>query len=77
MRRRRLRTRENVVIHSRKLTIIPLIFSVIFLITGTYAWFTYFSDVDVKLTGHVVSWKINFDDDASDEYPPVNATLVS
>ena len=65
MRRRRLRTRENVVLHSRKLTIIPLIFSVIFLITGTYAWFTYFSDVDVKLTGHVVSWKINFDDDAS------------
>jgi hypothetical protein len=35
------------------------------LITGTYAWFTYFSDVDVNLTGHVVSWKINFDDDAS------------
>ena len=65
MRRRRLRTRENVVTHSRKLTIIPLIFSVIFLITGTYAWFTYFSDVDVNLTGHVVSWKINFDDDAS------------
>jgi hypothetical protein len=64
MKRRRLRTRENVVTHSRKLTIIPLIFSVIFLITGTYAWFTYFSDVDVNLTGHVVSWKINFDDDS-------------
>ena len=64
-RRRRLRTRENVVNNSRKLTIIPLIFSVIFLVTGTYAWFTYFSDVDVNLTGHVVSWKINFDDNAN------------
>ena len=64
-RRRSLRTRENVVNNSRKLTIIPLIFSVVFLITGTYAWFTYFSDVDVNLTGHVVSWKINFDDNAN------------
>ena len=64
-RRKSLRTRENIVNHSRKLTIIPLIFSVIFMIVGTYAWFTYFSDVDVKLTGHVVSWKINFDDDAN------------
>ena len=65
MGRRSLRTRENVVNHSRKLTIIPLIFSVIFLVTGTYAWFTYFSDVDINLTGHVVSWKINFDEDAN------------
>ena len=64
-RRRRLRTRENVVNNSRKLTIIPLIFSIVFLVTGTYAWFTYFSDVDVNLTGHVVSWKINFDEDAN------------
>ncbi len=64
-RRKSLRTRENIVTHSRKLTIIPLIFSVIFLITGTYAWFTYFSDVDVNLTGHVVSWKINFDNDSN------------
>lgn len=64
-RRKSLRTRENVVNHSRKLTIIPLIFSIIFLVTGTYAWFTYFSDVDVNLTGHVVSWKINFDNDSN------------
>ena len=64
-RRRSLRTRENVVNHSRKLTIIPLIFSLIFLVTGTYAWFTYFSDVDVNLTGHVVSWKINFDNESN------------
>ena len=64
-RRKSLRTRENVVNHSRKLTIIPLIFSVIFLVTGTYAWFTYFSDVDVNLTGHVVSWKINFDNESN------------
>lgn len=63
-RRRSLRTRENIVTHSRKLTIIPLILSIIFLVSGTYAWFTYFSDVDVNLTGHVVSWKINFDDSA-------------
>ena len=65
MARRRLRTRENVVNNSRKLTIIPLIFSIVFLVTGTYAWFTYFSDVDVNLTGHVVSWKINFDENAN------------
>lgn len=44
----------------RRLGIIPLIFASIFLIMGTYAWFTYFSDVNSTMTGHVVGWNIDF-----------------
>lgn len=31
------------------------------LVYGTYAWFTYFSDVDSTMTGHVIGWNIDFD----------------
>lgn len=44
-----------------KLPIIPFVFSSFFLIFGTYAWFTYFSDVDSTMTGHVIGWNIDFD----------------
>lgn len=43
------------------ISFIPLIFSTIFLLLGTYAWFTYFSDVDSTMTGHVIGWNIDFD----------------
>ena len=44
-----------------KIPIIPFIFSSFLLIFGTYAWFTYFSDVDSTMTGHVIGWNIDFD----------------
>lgn len=44
-----------------KLPIIPFVFSSFFLVFGTYAWFTYFSDVDSTMTGHVIGWNIDFD----------------
>lgn len=44
-----------------KLPIMPFIFSSFFLIFGTYAWFTYFSDVDSTMSGHVIGWNIDFD----------------
>lgn len=44
-----------------KLPIIPVILSTVMLIYGTYAWFTYFSDVDSTMTGHVIGWNIDFD----------------
>ena len=50
-----------------KLALIPLFFSSFFLIFGTYAWFTYFSDIDSTMTGHVVGWNIDFDGDTNIE----------
>lgn len=46
-----------------KLAIIPLIFAAVILVSGTYAWFVYFSNVQTSMTGHVVGWNIEFDGD--------------
>lgn len=53
-----------------KMMIIPLFFSGFLLIFGTYAWFTYFSDVNSTMTGHVIGWNIDFSGESSieDEY---------
>lgn len=53
-----------------RVLILPLVFSFIFLIFGTYAWFTYFSDVNGTMTGHVIGWNIDFsgDSEIEDEY---------
>lgn len=44
------------------LSILPLLFSSVFLVVGTYAWFIYYSNVESSMTGHVVGWKIEFTD---------------
>lgn len=54
--------REREKRNRNKLAFIPLLFASVILVSGTYAWFTYYSDVDGKMTGHVVGWNINFDD---------------
>lgn len=46
-----------------RLTLIPLVFSAIFMIGGTFAWFNFFSDVNNTMTGHVVGWNISFEGD--------------
>lgn len=53
-----------------RVLILPVVFSLIFLVFGTYAWFTYFSDVNGTMTGHVIGWNIDFsgDSEIEDEY---------
>lgn len=42
------------------LSFIPLLFTIALFIVGTYAWFTFYSDLDTNFTGHVVGWNIDF-----------------
>lgn len=53
-----------------RIMIIPIIFASVFLVFGTYAWFTYFSDVNSTMTGHVIGWNIDFSSETEieDEY---------
>lgn len=53
-----------------RLTILPLVFATLFLISGTYAWFTYFSDVNSSMSGHVIGWNIDFsgESEIEDQY---------
>lgn len=43
-----------------KLALISVLLSSVMLIYGTYAWFTYFSNVDSTMTGHVIDWNVDF-----------------
>lgn len=47
-----------------RLAILPLLFATLLLVSGTYAWFTYFSDVNSTMSGHVVGWNIDFSTDS-------------
>lgn len=55
------KNKKNKKINEIKLPLIPVLLSTVMLIYGTYAWFTYFSDVDSTMTGHVIGWNIDFD----------------
>lgn len=56
--RRRLSERRE--LRKQKLRYFPLIFATIVLISGTYAWFIFYSNVNSTMSGHVSSWKIDF-----------------
>lgn len=44
-----------------KLAILPLLFAGVLLVSGTFAWFVYYSNVETNMTGHVVGWDIKFE----------------